>query len=206
MTIGGIYFDWKLLLLVVVSTIVPMIDYYGHRITGTKAYDRVILYFIIPLLIIWFVFRDSPVNYGFSWGNWRIGLAWTVGAAVGMALILWFVARTPGMQAYYEKRAPAELARLIYLNGVDLFGWEFVWRGFMLFALARIIGPGPAILFQAVPFAFMHLGKPELETLSTIFGGIGFGFIAWQSQSFVYPWLIHWFIASFTMLIASGRI
>ena len=123
-----------------------------------------------------------------------------------MAIILWFIARTPAMQAYYDARAPRETLRLIYLTGVDLFGWEFIWRGFMLFGLARILGPGPAILIQAVPFAFMHLGKPEIETLSTIFGGIGFGFIAWQSQSFVYPWLIHWFIASFTMLIATGRI
>jgi membrane protease YdiL (CAAX protease family) len=125
---------------------------------------------------------------------------------VGMAIILWFVARTPAMQAYYDALAPRETLRLIYLTAVDLFGWEFIWRGFMLFGLARILGPGPAILIQAVPFAFMHLGKPELETLSTIFGGIGFGFVAWQSQSFVYPWLIHWFIATFTMLIATGRI
>jgi hypothetical protein len=52
----------------------------------------------------------------------------------------------------------------------------------------------------------MHLGKPEVETLSTIFGGAAFGFIAWQSESFLYPWLIHWYIATITMLIATGRL
>jgi hypothetical protein len=52
----------------------------------------------------------------------------------------------------------------------------------------------------------MHLGKPELETLTTLFGGMGFAFIAWRTESFVYPFLIHWFIASFTHLVASGRI
>jgi len=51
-----------------------------------------------------------------------------------------------------------------------------------------------------------HLGKPEVETLSTIFGGAAFGFVAWQTQSFLYPFLIHWFILSFTMLIATGRL
>jgi membrane protease YdiL (CAAX protease family) len=125
---------------------------------------------------------------------------------VGMALILWVVARQPGMQQYYTNRAPTEVRRLIYLTGVDLFGWEFIWRGLMLFAFARYFGPGPAIFLQAVPFAFMHLGKPEIETLSTIFGGAAFGFVAWQSGSFIYPWLIHWFIASFTQLIAIGRL
>ncbi len=206
LTVGGVTFDLKLVLFIVLGTIVPMLDYYGHKLTSLKAYDRVIYYFILPMLIIYFLFRESPSDYGFQWGNWRVGLGWTAVVAVVMGLILWYLARTPAMQNYYEARAPKEVARLIYLTGVDLFGWEFIWRGFLLFGMARILGPGPAIMIQAIPFAFMHLGKPEIETLSTIFGGIGFGFIAWQSQSFVYPWLIHWFIASFTMLIASGRI
>jgi membrane protease YdiL (CAAX protease family) len=206
MTIGGIEFDRRLVFLIIMGTIVPMFDYYGHQITGTKAYDRFILYFILPMLVILFLFRESPATYGFRLGQWRTGLKWTLFACVGMMLVLWIVARTPGMQAFYEARAPDGVIRLIYLTGVDLFGWEFMWRGVLLFAFARAFGPGPAIWLQAVPFAFMHLGKPEIETFSTIFGGAAFGFIAWQSQSFVYPFLIHWFIATFTMLVATGRI
>ncbi len=206
MTIGGIEFDLKLTFLIILGTVVPMLDYYGHKITSVKAYDRFVWYFVIPMLVIVVLFRESPVEYGFKLGNWRTGLMWTVGACVGMAVILVFVARMPAMQQYYDARAPRELWTLIFRNGVELFAWEFVWRGLMLFAFARAFGPGPAIFLQAVPFAFMHLGKPEVETLSTIFGGAGFGFIAWQSDSFIYPWLIHWFITSFTMLIASGRI
>ncbi|KAA3656547.1 MAG: CPBP family intramembrane metalloprotease [Chloroflexi bacterium] len=205
-TIGGIEFDLKLTLIIILGTIVPMLDYYGHKFTSVKAYDRFVWYFIIPMLVIVLLFRESPVAYGFKIGNWRTGLMWTVAACVGMAIILFFVARTPSMQQYYNARAPRELWTLVFRNGVELFAWEFVWRGLMFFAFARAFGPGPAIFLQAVPFAFMHLGKPEVETLSTIFGGAGFGFIAWQSDSFIYPWLIHWFITSFTMLIASGRI
>ena len=204
-TIGGVEFDLKLTFLIMYSTVVPMLDYYNHPITGTKAYDRFLIYFVIPMLIILLVFRDPPKEYGFQIGDWRTGLLWVVIGCVGMAIILWFVARTPSMEKYYAMRAPSNTGRLIFLNGVDLFGWEFIWRGVMLFTYARYFGPGPAIFLQAVPFAFMHLGKPELETLSTLFGGAMFGFIAWQSQSFIYPWLIHWFIASFTMLIAGGR-
>lgn len=204
-TIGGVEFDLKLTFLIIFSTVVPMLDYYNYRITAVKAYDRLILYFLIPMLIILLLFRESPGAYGFRLGNWKAGLAWTAAACAGMALILWFVARTPAMQAYYEERAAPETLRLIYINGVDLLGWEFIWRGLMLFALARAFGPGPAIFLQAVPFAFMHLGKPEIETLSTIFGGAAFGFIAWQTGSFLYPWLIHWFISTFTMLIALGK-
>ena len=206
MIIGGIEFDIKLTLIIIMGTILPMIDYYNYQITGTKAYDRMILYFIIPMAVILLLFRDKPSSYGFQIGNWRTGLMWTVIGCAVMALILWFLGRTPGIQRYYAAKAPDNTAYLIYITAVDLFGWEFMWRGFLLFGMAAVIGPGPAIWLQAVPFAFMHLGKPEIETLSTIFGGAAFGFVAWQSGSFLYPFLIHWFIASFTMLIASGRI
>jgi len=206
MTIGGIDFDLKLTLIIIMGTIIPMVDYYNHRITGTKAYDRIILYFIIPMAVILILFKDRPADYGFQLGNWRVGLMWTVIGCVIMAIILWFVARVPSMESYYSAKAPDNPLYLVYITAVDLFGWEFMWRGFMLFGLAAVLGPGPAIFLSAVPFAFMHLNKPELEALTTLFGGAAFGFIAWQSGSFLYPFLIHWFIVSFTMLIASGKI
>ncbi len=205
-TIGGVEFDLKLTFLIILGTVVPMLDYYKHQFTDTKAYDRFIYYFIIPIIVITLLFRESPSEYGFKLGNWKVGLMYTAVSCTIMGIILYFFARTPDMQQYYNARAPKEMSRLLFLSGVELFAWEFIWRGLMLFAFARILGPGPAIFLQAVPFAFMHLGKPEVETLSTIFGGAGFGFIAWQTDSFLYPWLIHWFITAFTMLIASGRI
>lgn len=205
-TIGGVEFDLRLTFLVIFSTIVPMLDYYSHRLTGTKAYDRFLLYFVLSMLVIVLLFRESPREYGWRLGNWRRGIGYTVAGCAGMALILWFVARGDGMQNYYEAKASQDVGRLIVLTGIDLFGWEFLWRGLMLFALARYFGPGPAIWLQAVPFALMHLGKPEIETLSTIFGGAAFGFVAWQSKSFLYPFLIHWFISTFTQLIAIGRL
>ncbi|MGD8856610.1 MAG: CPBP family intramembrane metalloprotease [Chloroflexota bacterium] len=205
-TIGGVEFDVKLTLIIIMGTILPLIDRYNHRITGTKAYDRIILYLIIPIVVILLLFRERPAAYGFRLGEWRTGLMWTAAGCIGMALILYFITQTPAMQKYYAAKAPESTVYLLYITAVDLFGWEFMWRGFLLFGLAAYLGPGAAIWLAAVPFAFMHLGKPEVETLSTIFGGAAFGFIAWQTGSMFYPFLIHWFIASFTMLVASGRI
>ena len=202
----GVAFDLRLTLLIIFGTLVPMLDYYGHSPTGVKAWDRFLFYFLGSALFIWLVYREPLANFGFRWGEWRRGLLITAVACAAMAPVLWFAARAPDMQSYYQAKAAAGLARVTLLNGVELFGWEFIWRGLLLFALAREFGPGPAILLQAVPFAFMHLGKPEVETLSTIFGGAAFGLIAWRTRSFVYPWLIHWFVVTFTLLVAVGRI
>lgn len=205
-TVLGVTFDLRLTLLIIFSTVVPMLDYYGHSPTGVKAWDRFLFYFIGSALFIWLVYREPLANFGFRLGDWRRGLLYTVLACGAMAAVLWFVGRTPAMQAFYQAKVTMGLGRLTFLNGVELFGWEFIWRGLVLFAFARAFGPGPAIFLQAVPFAFMHLGKPEVETLSTIFGGAAFGLIAWRTRSFVYPWLIHWFIVTFTLLVAVGRI
>ncbi|MEW5985274.1 MAG: CPBP family intramembrane glutamic endopeptidase [Chloroflexota bacterium] len=206
MTIAGVEFNPRLTILIILSTILPMLDYYGHSPTGTKAFDRFILYFLIPMVIILLVYRERPADYGFRRGHWEAGLRWTMAICLVMALVLWQLARTPEMQSYYLAKAPRNPVRFFFLTAVDLLGWEFIWRGFVLFGMARVLGPGPAIFLQAVPFAFMHLGKPEIETLSTIFGGAAFGLLAWRTKSFLYPFLVHYFITIFTMMVATGRI
>jgi uncharacterized protein len=205
-TVGGVTFDLKLTLIIILSVILPLVDRY-YLLTSIKAYDRFILYLVIPMAIILLLFRERPSTYGFQWGDWRAGLKWTAVVCLIIAPILWWAAQNPTMQQYYLDRNPVSrsAASIIYLLAVDLVGWEFIWRGFLLFGLARVLGPGPAIFLQAVPFAFMHIGKPPLETFSTIFGGAGFGFVAWKSRSFVYPFLIHWFVSVFTIMVATGR-
>jgi membrane protease YdiL (CAAX protease family) len=204
--IGGVEFNLQLTLIIVLSTVLAMIDSFGYSPTGIKAYDRFIFYFIIPMAVILLLFREKPAAYGFRIGNWRTGLLFTVAGIVGMAVILLFLARSPSMESYYSARAPEDTLYLLWITAVEYSAWEFMWRGFLLFGLASFLGPGPAIWLQAVPFAFMHLGKPEFEALTTIFGGAAFGYVAWKSRSFLYPFFIHWFMIAFTYLLVTGRI
>lgn len=192
-------FDWKIVTVTIVSTLLLMVDHY-QKIFAYKYLDRFLLYFIIPLLITLFLFRQNPREYGFSLGNWKLGLAYTfIGIAI-MAPIIYFLGRNDqSMKAYYEPF----VAGLPWTTFLDLLGWEFFFRGWILFAYARKLGP-EALWLQAVPFALAHVGKPEVETFSTIFGGFAFGWVAWRTKSFFYPFLIHWFIATFIILVAAG--
>ncbi len=192
--------DWKPATVIVVSTLALAVDHY-HSILASKAYDRLALYLGLPLLIILLLFRESPARYGFQLGDWKAGLALTAAGCGGMLLVMLLVARTGDFRSYYATRVPP--LQIIINNGLDLFGWEFLFRGWLLFALYPVCGPY-AILLQAVPFTIAHFGKPELETLSCIFGGSAFGYVAWRTRSFLYPFLIHWFLATVTVLLASG--
>ena len=195
--------DWKVVTVIVVSTLTMAVDHY-HHIFAYKAYDRLLLYLGVPLLVILLVFRESPARYGFRLGDWKAGLALTAVGCGGMALVIAFVARTGEFQDYYGSRADTTLPLPLH-TALDLFGWEFLFRGFLLFALYPVCGPY-AIVLQAVPFTIAHFGKPELETLSCIFGGSAFGYVAWRTRSFLYPFLIHWFLATATVLLASGAV
>jgi len=151
------------------------------------------------LIVILLVFRENPRLYGLTVGDWRAGVLLTVCAIILVTPVLWFLARGGSMQSYYG----GQLAGLPWSTLLELVGWEFFFRGFILFAYARRFGPD-ALWLQAVPFALAHIGKPEIETLSTIFGGFAFGWLAYRTRSFVYPFFLHWYIATFAILVASG--
>src|SRR5512138_3470530 len=162
-----LHLDWRIAVLIVVSTLALMVDSYhaeiapwstwlpGWQATGVpaKVLDRTILYLLVPLLITLIVFRQKPSEYGFQLGDWKAGLILTVGAIVLIAPVLWWVSHGTGpMQQYYQ----SQLAGLPWNTLLDLFGWEFFFRGWLLFGLARKFGP-EAIWLQAVPFALAHV-------------------------------------------------
>ena len=194
-------FDWKIVIITIVSTLLLMVDFY-HRLTPYKYWDRVILYLVIPLVVVLFIFRENPKEYGFGLGDWKAGLIITTIGILFMAPVIYYLGHgDESMKSYYQP----------YVNGLpwttflDLIGWEFIFRGWILFGYARKFGP-ESLWLQAVPFALMHNGKPEVETLSTIFGGFAFGWVAYRTKSFLYPFIIHWFIATFIIIVAAGLI
>ena len=194
-------FDAKVAAVTVISTLLLMVDHY-HGLTSAKYWDRVILYLIIPLLVILVLFRENPKEYGFTLGDWKLGLTYTALGIIFMAPVIYYLGSgNPSMQNYYRPF----LQGLPWTTFLDLIGWEFFFRGWILFAYVRRFGH-EALWLQAVPFALAHIGKPEIETLSTIFGGFAFGWVAWRTRSFVWPFLIHWFIATFVIIVAAGAL
>ena len=191
--------DWKIAVITVVSTLLIIADYYYNPTSGNH-FDSLLYFIVIPFLIIVIIFRESPADYGFILGDWKAGLILTVLGILLMTPIIWYLGtRDLGMQGYYNYAQEG----LIWKKALELFGWEFLFRGWILFGYARKFGVD-ALWIQAVPFAIAHLGKPDVETFSTIFGGFVFGWVAWRTRSFIYPFLIHWFIATMIIIVSVG--
>lgn len=214
--LAGLDVPWRPAVAIILSTLILTADWYYNfleRVIPTasfpermrvKAFDGLALYLLIPLLVIVVVFREKPADYGFRLGDWRMGIKWTAILCAAATPILLIAGRTPVMTAYYARYSDGT-ASVLLTTALELFSWEFLFRGFLLWALYRVAGPS-AVLLQAVPFALAHLSKPPLETLSTIFGGTLFGWLGWRTKSFLYPFALHWFVMSLAILAATlGR-
>lgn len=192
--------EWQIPVLLIVSTQLIVLDYY-FNLTPWFYLDRFILHLLVPLFFIVFIYGEKPADYGFQVGDWRAGLLFTVLAAAVFLPSLWLAARLfPSLGLYYHAQSSSALPLKII---VDMLGWEFLFRGWLLFGLERRFGR-QALWMQAVPFALAHLGKPPVETLTTVFGGYVFGWIAWRTRSFLYPVLIHAGITTAVIMISAA--
>lgn len=137
-------------------------------------------------------------DIGWRMGNIKRGVAWVVASLVIMLPLLVIASRRPEFQNYYPIYTPARCSTFGFLQfaiGIVIYmcAWEFLFRGYLLFGGAKAFGVG-AIIMQALPFWMAHIGKPVTEFWSALPGGIIMGIIAWHSDSFWAPFIIHAFI------------
>jgi len=145
--------------------------------------------FIVPILILVFAFRLRPAEMGIGLGDWKLA---TIITAIYIPLVVigtWFLSADPAFQAQYPHLRQAAFDWEIFLIYHALFllywiGWEYLWRGYVLFGTVRAIGPVLAIMVQAMPFALLHASKPPAEAFLSILGGILLGALVWRCRSF----------------------
>ncbi|MGB9697451.1 MAG: CPBP family glutamic-type intramembrane protease [Ignavibacteria bacterium] len=176
--------------------------YIGADILQSRIYwllgDGLIM-FLIPVFSVKFVFKEKLSDFGIRLGDVKFGLSTLILFLIVMLPLVWIVSASESFAETYPQGGRAllhnplmfifyEFCVLIYM-----LGWEFLWRGYMLFGLKEKFGYY-AILMQMIPFFILHKGKPELELFGAIFAGIILGIQAWRSNSFVYSWILHWLI------------
>jgi len=169
-----------------------------------QSVGRLVIQGLAPLAIVVFVLRDRPARYGLRLGDWRAGAAIALAGCVVMTPIVLAIARLDTFVAYYAPQAAAP-ADVFLTTALEVIPAEFFYRGFLLFALLRVMGP-MAVVVATLPFAFAHLGKPEVETISTFGGGLLYGWLDWRSGSVIWSGLAHTWILGLVVLAAGAGI
>jgi membrane protease YdiL (CAAX protease family) len=166
-----------------------------------QAIERAILFGIVPLAVVLLAFRDRPGRYGLRLGDWRAGIALGLLGCAVMTPVALALAQVPSFRDYYAVSWAPPLD-LVVTHALDLVAAEFLVRGFLLFALVRVFG-GAGVLIATLPFVFAHLGKPEVELFSTLFGGMVYGWVNWRTGSILYSGVAHVYIVTL-LLVAVG--
>jgi hypothetical protein len=144
--------------------------------------------FVLPVAALVLLFRRPPASIGLGAGDWHFALFI---AAIYVPIVIagtWFLSDSLAFQAQYPHYHPASASWTIFALYEFIFlfywiGWEYLWRGFVLFGTAHTLGLY-AIFVQAVPFTILHLDKPLAEAVLSLVGGIALGALVWRCGSF----------------------
>jgi len=183
------------------ATLFLVLDKY-HPI-GSERVSTFLYYGVFPLLVILLILRKNPVKFGLGTGSPRIWGFYVAVICAIAAAVLYAASFDTSLQSYYLD-ANFKFFSYFLTQLMILSASEFMYRGFLLFGLKEKFGEG-SILIQVVPFVLLHLGKPELETVSTILTGILFGWVAYRGRSFWPAFIIHMFINVFFVGIINWR-
>ncbi|MCJ7522392.1 MAG: CPBP family intramembrane metalloprotease [Dehalococcoidia bacterium] len=178
--------------LIVICSAVLFLALAHYHSFGEQWSVALLFFAALPILIVLLLLRRNPLDFGFHLGNWRLWGVYVVITCIVALPILAAFSRIDSLHTYYLL-GDFNIGSYFLKSVVYLTAWEFLFRGYLLFGLKRRL-KAASIFLQMVPFVLLHLGKPEIETLSTIPMGIYLGYVAYRGNSFWPAVIIHIFI------------
>jgi len=169
-----------------------------------------ILRTLVPAGIILWLIGDSPRRWGYRIrGTLRHFPAYGLMYLIMLPLLVW-VSSFDSFETYYpfyDRAAEGGSAFWLYELGYafQFIGVEAFFRGFLTFGLARRFGL-LGIAIMTVPYTMIHFGKPAPEAFAAIIAGLGLGYLALKSKSFVPGVFLHVSVAITMDLLVLWRV
>ncbi len=143
---------------------------------------------VVPAAVVKFVFRERLLDYGVelgipgrTWHSLALFSPVFLLAAYQASLDPAFLAKFPINP--HAGASPAMFAVHAVAYGLFYIGWEFYFRGFLLFGLRDSLGAPNAVLIQTLASALLHIGSPAAESFGAILGGLLWGVLALRNRS-----------------------
>ena len=152
---------------------------------------------IIPCSILYIVIKTfHPEMYGLRLNGANI--KHYLGLILIMVPIVWIASMGDDFLLYYKTKSfksssiPQNIKLIVYelCYGFDFLSVELLFRGFMVVALSKFVGKD-AILPMVACYAFLHFGKPMMETIGSVFGGFALGVLAYKSRNIYGGLIVH---------------
>jgi membrane protease YdiL (CAAX protease family) len=159
---------------------------------GPPWISSLIYFAVLPVLTITLILRKNPLDFGLRPGNVRVWSFYVVVTFIIALPVLYLASRSSALSHYYTE-PQFDFVKYSLQTIIYLFAWEFIFRGFLLFGLRGKLKEF-SIFVQMVPFVLLHIGKPEIETISTILTGLYFGYVSYRGNSFWPAFIMHVFI------------
>jgi membrane protease YdiL (CAAX protease family) len=156
-------------------------------------------YVLVPILVIKYVLRDSIRNYYIGISGFASPFKWylilTVFLLIGSTLLS-FKSDFSHYYPFYRmaQRSWADLLLWECLYLAQFVFLEFFFRGFILHGCKRAFGFN-AIFVMCVPYAMIHITKPWIEAVWSVFFGLFIGMLVLRSRSIWGAVLVHWAVA-----------
>ena len=155
-------------------------------------------YLLFPVLVL-VLLRKNPFSCGLGPGDWIGGCKLTVMLSLGILVCCFLLSFSSSLQFYYyPARWGMGSAKIIALaewkRAVQLIGWEFLFRGFLLFGLCGSLGNTTSNGIQATLCALTHMNKPPLEFYGSFPFALVLGALALKTRSVWYGFFLHWLL------------
>lgn len=169
-----------------------------------------ILMGIIPALISLFILPDyafSDLGISFGKDTNLLSLYWILGLGAIIIPMNWFAARREKtLNMYPQIRIKEWDPALIILYSLGwvmyLFGYEFLFRGFLFFPIVKNLGVWPAIAINIFLYVATHIPKGMDETIGAAPLGLVLCLITLQTGTIWVAFVVHVFLALSNSLFA----
>lgn len=178
-----VFFLTYLALLVSVPLERRLLDRYGaeegqtRHVLWANKWSGFLLLGLLPALVIVFFLRLPLSDFGAGPVTHQATYTWMAGFGGFVLVVNWLQARRPAHYGVYPliRRArwtPALLFSSLLASSAFIVAYEFLFRGFLLFACVPLMGAYIAVAVNVLVYALAHVHKGMGETLGSVPLGI----------------------------------
>jgi len=154
----------------------------------------------VPLIVIHLLLPTTLRDYGVLLLETSATLMWgLIFALVVIPLILFNGKSRSNLAVYPQIRSKNWNFRILFLSCLTWIGYllcyEFLFRGFLLFACQRAFGTVPAVVINVLIYAIAHIPKGKFETIGAIPLGLVLSILTFTTGTIWFAFLAHVIIA-----------